>query len=64
MVIKRIELCIEMVKIATELVVVVADAVRVFLINTSPPPPALLRHGPYYYSASSSQHSAYIIGYV
>ncbi|XP_024016610.1 uncharacterized protein LOC112089954 [Eutrema salsugineum] len=64
MVIKRIEMCIEMVKIAKELVVVVSEAVRVFLSNAPPTPPALLRHGPYHYSASFSHPSPYIIGYL
>ncbi|KAG7583950.1 F-box associated domain type 3 [Arabidopsis suecica] len=50
MVIKRIELCIEITKIAMEFLVVVADAVTIFLRQSSPPPPALLHHGLYSYS--------------
>ncbi|CAH8361905.1 unnamed protein product [Eruca vesicaria subsp. sativa] len=64
MLIKRIELFIKMLKIAIDLVVVVAEAARVFLSHAPQAPPALLRHGPYYYSASTSQPSAYMIGYL
>ncbi|VVB10447.1 unnamed protein product [Arabis nemorensis] len=46
MVIKRIELCIELMKMGMEFLVVVAEAVKVFLRHRDPlPPPSLLRHG-------------------
>ncbi|CAL9223052.1 hypothetical protein ISN45_Aa03g034340 [Arabidopsis thaliana x Arabidopsis arenosa] len=65
MVIKRIELCIEITKIAMEFLVVVADAVTIFLRQSSPPPPALLRHGQYSYSASLNRPSShYVIGFL
>ncbi|EOA31824.1 hypothetical protein CARUB_v10015047mg [Capsella rubella] len=54
MVIKRIELCIEIMKLAMEFLVVVADAVRIFFSHSSPPPQSLLRRGLYSHSASSS----------
>ncbi|KFK40041.1 hypothetical protein AALP_AA3G322200 [Arabis alpina] len=45
-VIQQLELCIEMMKLAMELMVVVAEAVRVFLSYSTPPSP-FLRHGFY-----------------
>ncbi|XP_019084151.1 PREDICTED: uncharacterized protein LOC109125874 [Camelina sativa] len=65
MVIKRIELCIEIMKIAMEFLVVVADAVRTFLSHSSPPPHAYHRHGLYSYSPSPYRSSSpYIIGFL
>ncbi|KAG5406315.1 hypothetical protein IGI04_012434 [Brassica rapa subsp. trilocularis] len=55
MLIKRIELCIEIVKKTMDFAVVVAEAAKVFLRNAPQAPPALLRQGPYYYSASTPQ---------
>ncbi|KAL1215811.1 hypothetical protein V5N11_024344 [Cardamine amara subsp. amara] len=57
MVIKRIELCIELMKIGMEFVVVVAEAVQIVLrqqLNhrAPTPPPALLRRGLLPYPAS------------
>ncbi|CAH8361892.1 unnamed protein product [Eruca vesicaria subsp. sativa] len=63
MVIKRIELCIEFVKITMDFVVVVAEAARVFLSHAPQVPGPRLRHGSYYNSASSSQPSVYMIPY-
>ncbi|CAN8257895.1 unnamed protein product [Cochlearia groenlandica] len=64
--IKRIEICIEMMKMATELVVVVAEAVRLFLTQVpTTTHPALFHHrGAYYSASSSSSSSPYIIGYL
>ncbi|KFK30022.1 hypothetical protein AALP_AA7G207800 [Arabis alpina] len=46
MVIKRIELCIELMKMGMEFIVVVAEAVKVVLRHRDPlPPQTLLRHG-------------------
>lgn len=63
MLIKRIELCIEIVKRTMDCMVVVAEAARDFLSQAPQAPPALLRHDPYYNSASY-QPSAYMIGYL
>ncbi|XP_019092497.1 PREDICTED: uncharacterized protein LOC109129214 [Camelina sativa] len=64
MVIKRIELCIGIMKIAMEFLVVVADAVRTFLSHSSPPH-AHHRHGLYSYSPSPYRPSSpYIIGFL
>ncbi|CAN8270816.1 unnamed protein product [Cochlearia groenlandica] len=67
MVIKSLELCVEMVKITTKFAVVAADAVTNFLRTShpppSPPPPPHLRHGLYSYSATSLHPSPYIIGF-
>ncbi|KAG7545163.1 hypothetical protein ISN44_As12g006700 [Arabidopsis suecica] len=56
MVIKRIELCIELMKIGMEFVVVVAEAVQIVmrqhLNHRAPPPPPLIRHGLLPYTAS------------
>ncbi|KAL9299560.1 hypothetical protein AtNW77_Chr2g0233211 [Arabidopsis thaliana] len=51
MLIKRIKLCIEIMMKAKEFFVVLANAITIFLRQSSPPPPALLRHGLYSYSA-------------
>ncbi|KAG2303128.1 hypothetical protein Bca52824_031779 [Brassica carinata] len=59
MVIKRIEFCIEFLKITMDLAAVVAEAARVLLSHAPQVPPALPRH----YSASSYQPSAYMIAY-
>ncbi|KAF3500251.1 hypothetical protein F2Q69_00040401 [Brassica cretica] len=59
MVIKRIEFCIEFLKITMDLAVVVAEAARVLLSHAPQLPPVLPRH----YSSSSYQHSAYMIPY-
>ncbi|CAN7012725.1 unnamed protein product, partial [Brassica rapa subsp. trilocularis] len=64
MLIKRIELCIEIVKKTMDFAVVVAEAAKVFLRNAPQAPPALLRQGPYYYSASTPRPSPYMIGYL
>ncbi|KAG2323119.1 hypothetical protein Bca52824_016332 [Brassica carinata] len=61
MLIKRIELCIKIVKRTMDCMVVVAEAARDFLRQAPQAPPAILRHGPYYHSASY-QPSAYMIG--
>ncbi|CAN7048362.1 hypothetical protein IGI04_025609 [Brassica rapa subsp. trilocularis] len=63
MLIKRIELCIEIVKRTMDCVVAVAEAARDFFSQAPQAPPALLRHGPYYHSISF-QPSAYMIGYL
>ncbi|CAH2076945.1 unnamed protein product [Thlaspi arvense] len=64
MVIKRIELCIELMKIGMEFVVVVAEAVQVawrqHLNHRTPlPPPPLLRHG-----ISPSYPSPFLFGFL
>ncbi|KFK40040.1 hypothetical protein AALP_AA3G322100 [Arabis alpina] len=68
MMIKRIVLCIELMKLGMELVVVVAEAVRVFMIQSHPPPPVLLLHDAhdhYSFSLVSPSHSSpYIIGFL
>ncbi|XP_019088159.1 PREDICTED: uncharacterized protein LOC109127615 [Camelina sativa] len=57
MVIKRIELCIELMKIGMEFVVVVAEAVQIVMRQNlnhhrAPQPPRLIRHGLLPYPAS------------
>ncbi|XP_010548035.1 PREDICTED: uncharacterized protein LOC104819589 [Tarenaya hassleriana] len=73
MVIKRIEFCIELLKIAMEFVVVVAEAIGIVLqqhISNLPPPsppPPFLRRGPYSYSAAAaapSFPSPFVIGFL
>ncbi|CAN8276222.1 unnamed protein product [Cochlearia groenlandica] len=64
MVIKRIEMCIELIKIGVEFVVVVAEAVQVaWRLNvnhrTPLPPPHLLRHG-----FSPSYPSQFLFGFL
>ncbi|KAG5382389.1 hypothetical protein BRARA_I00985 [Brassica rapa] len=59
MVIKRIEFCIEFLKITMDLAAVVAEAARVLLSHAPQVPPVLPRQ----YSASSYQSSAYMIPY-
>ncbi|XP_019057403.1 PREDICTED: uncharacterized protein LOC109116438 [Tarenaya hassleriana] len=74
MMIKRIELCIEILKIAMEFVVVVAEAIGTVLHQhlphlpppPSPPPPPFLRHGHFPYSAVSAPSfpSPFVIGFL
>ncbi|XP_023634395.1 uncharacterized protein LOC111829498 [Capsella rubella] len=55
MVIKRIELCIELMKLGMEFIVVVAEAVQIVMRQQRAPPPRpppLLRHGLLPYPAS------------
>ncbi|KAF3592676.1 hypothetical protein Bca4012_080863 [Brassica carinata] len=64
MMIKRIEICIELLKIGMEFVVAVAEAVQIawrqHLNHRTPmPPPPLLPHG-----ISTSYHSPFLFGFL